>query len=347
MKEQADPNLSTSIKVVDKEALTNAAGIAESYESTRKSSGNKSLISATPKPAIATQNLTQTFGAIRALNNITLTIPAGKVTALLGPNGAGKSTLIDLATGLTKPKSGNIKVFGLDPLRAVRSGRIGVSQQSGTFPEILTIKSALQLLAAAWPKHLPIEQLMELCDLNKIAKRKIKKCSGGEVQRFKLALALLPNPDLLILDEATTGMDVNARVDFWQIMHHLAQQERTIVFATHYLAEAEDFAHNIAILDHGQLAASDSPDKIRSLARSHLSALLAESSHTGAQRALAKVQGARNWNIWFDNERIHIDGADLDDALRTLAQFDEAADFSLTRASLDEAFTHITQEANR
>ena len=139
---------------------------------------------------------------------------------------------------------------------------------------------------------------------------------------------------------------MNARAAFWQIMHHLAQQERTIVFATHYLSEAEDFAHNIVILDHGQLAASGSPDKIRSLARSHLSALLPESSRTGAQRALAKVQGGRNWNIWFDNERIHIDGADLDDALRTLAQFDEATDFSLTRASLDEAFTHITQEVN-
>ena len=120
-------------------------------------------------PILESKGLCKYFGGLKAVENVDMKVMAGDIFGIIGPNGAGKSTLIDLATGLTKPKSGNIKVFGFDPLRAVRSGRIGVSQQSGTFPEILTIKSALQLLAAAWPKHLPIEQLMELCDLNKIA----------------------------------------------------------------------------------------------------------------------------------------------------------------------------------
>ncbi len=177
----------------------------------------------------------------------------GEIVALLGVNGAGKSTFLDIVLGLATPTQGDISVYGMSPREAVRRSLVGAMLQTGALPRDGKVRNTIDLVAAMHANPIPTDELLERTTLTKLAKRPLNKLSGGEVQRVRLALALSGNPDFLILDEATAGMDALARRAFWDTMHAEAAEGRTLLFATHYLTEARKEADRIVIIDAGKV----------------------------------------------------------------------------------------------
>jgi ABC-type Na+ transport system ATPase subunit NatA len=176
------------------------------------------------------------FRAVRELN---LSIPRGQVVAFLGPNGAGKSTTIDMILGLTEPDGGTIEVLGTDPLTAASTGRSAAVLQSGGLLPDVTVGALVAMMGSLYIDSDPAAAITR-AGLGGLVNRRVSKCSGGEQQKVRFALALLSNPELLLLDEPTAGMDVTARKHFWQAMRAQAANGTTVMFATHYLEEAQD-----------------------------------------------------------------------------------------------------------
>ena len=204
-------------------------------------------------PALQATNIHQSFGHVDALRGVDLTLMPGEIVALLGVNGAGKSTFLDIVLGLATPTQGDISVYGMSPREAVRRSLVGAMLQSGALPRDGKVRNTIDLVAAMHANPIPTDELLERANLTKLAKRPLNKLSGGEVQRVRLALALSGNPDFLILDEATAGMDALARRAFWDTMHAEAAEGRTLLFATHYLTEARKEADHIVIIDAGKV----------------------------------------------------------------------------------------------
>ncbi|MFC2641106.1 MAG: ABC transporter ATP-binding protein [Propionibacterium acidifaciens] len=227
-------------------------------------------VSAPGQAAIEVDSISKSFrtagdGRVDAVRDMSFTIRSGEVVALLGPNGAGKSTTIDMILGLTRPDSGAVRVFGGAPLDASRSGRAAVVAQSGGLLAENTVRQTMRVIAALHPGS-SIDSCMSRAGITDLADRQVSKCSGGEQQRLRFALALLPDPDLLILDEPTAGMDVRARRDFWREIRVEAQAGRTILFATHYLDEVDEFADRVVLVKEGRVIADDTADAIRTAA---------------------------------------------------------------------------------
>lgn len=218
--------------------------------------------------ALQVSDLHKHFGTLRAVDGVSFRVPQGSVMALLGPNGAGKTTTLDMALNLSQPTAGSIKVLGGTPATAITHGRISAVLQTGGLLGDMRVHEALAWIAATYggPVATPENRarVMEQAGIADLAKRKIRKCSGGEQQRIKFALSLLPDPDLLILDEPTAGMDAQARHEFWAVMRRQAQRGKTIIFATHYLQEAQDYAERIVLMHHGQVIADGSAAEITS-----------------------------------------------------------------------------------
>lgn len=219
-------------------------------------------------PAIRATGLTKTFRGIdgspvHAVRGIDLTVQPGEIVAFLGPNGAGKTTAVDMLLGLTAPTSGSVEVYGDTPGRAVAAGRVSAVMQTGGLLPDFTVRETVRAVAAAHGRLDRVDEVVERADLAPIANRLVQACSGGEQQRVKFALALVPDPDLIILDEPTTGMDVGARQQFWEAMRVDAAAGRTIVFATHYLAEADAFAERTVLMAHGEIVADGATADVR------------------------------------------------------------------------------------
>jgi len=209
--------------------------------------------------AVRLTDLHKTFGDVTAVDGVDLTISPGEVVALLGPNGAGKTTTIDMILGLSRPTSGDARVFGMSPRQAVDRGLVAaVMQTAGLLPDI-TVRETVQLTASLFSHRIDAEEAMRRAGVTDFASRIVKKCSGGQQQRLRFAMALVSDPALLILDEPTTGMDVEGRRSFWEAIHADAERGRTIVFATHYLEEADAFADRIVLMRHGRIIADGTP----------------------------------------------------------------------------------------
>lgn len=210
-------------------------------------------------PAIRTSALTKTFTVgshvVTATDGVDLTIHQGEIVAFLGPNGAGKTTTVDMILGLTEPSAGRVEVFGSTPHEAVAAGRVSAMLQTGGLLPDFTVGETVAAVAALHGRSDRVEEVLVRSGLTGLARRRVQACSGGEQQRLKFALALVPDPDLIILDEPTTGMDVRARHEFWDAMRADAATGRTIVFATHYLAEADAFAERTILMRSGRIVA--------------------------------------------------------------------------------------------
>jgi ABC-2 type transport system ATP-binding protein len=209
-------------------------------------------------PAIHATGLRKQFrstdgATVLAVDDVDLTIHPGEIVAFLGPNGAGKTTTVDMLLGLTQPDAGSIEVYGVEPGAAVRAGRVSAVMQTGGLLNDFTVRETVEVVAALHGRTDRVGEVMERAGLTALAGRRVQACSGGEQQRLKFALALVPDPDVIILDEPTTGMDVAARQKFWDTMRADAAQGRTIVFATHYLAEADAFAERTVLMAHGRI----------------------------------------------------------------------------------------------
>lgn len=225
------------------------------------------MTTTTMAPAINIQGLKRTFGTgssrVTAVAGIDITVQRGEVVALLGPNGAGKTTTLDMLLGLSAPTSGTVEVLGQSPRKAVQAGNLSAVLQTGGLLADITVKETVEVLASFHGALHRVPEVMRLTDLERIASRRVGKCSGGEQQRVKFAAALLPDPDVLVLDEPTAGMDVNARRHFWEVMRADASAGRTIVFATHYLEEAEQFAPRTIVMNRGEVVADGATSELR------------------------------------------------------------------------------------
>jgi len=215
---------------------------------------------------VAFDQVSKTYGAVRAVDGLTLTLRPGETVALLGPNGAGKSTTLDLLLGLKHADSGTVRLFGATPREAIVAGRVGAMLQSGGLMDEVTVAELVRLACALHPRPYRVADVLARAGVAQIADRKVDKLSGGQAQRVRFALATAGDSDLIVLDEPTTGMDVTTRQAFWATMREQADQGRTVLFATHYLEEADAIADRVLVLHRGRLLADGTAAEIKAKA---------------------------------------------------------------------------------
>jgi ABC-2 type transport system ATP-binding protein len=215
--------------------------------------------------AILAQNLVKQFGGRTAVDNLSFEIEAGQVTALLGPNGAGKTTTMEILAGFTAPSRGTVRVLGQDPRRAGRSwhARIGVVLQSTSLDDQLTVAEAIRLFRSLFPRPRSLAEVLDMIDLDADAGTKIGALSGGQRRRVDLGLGIVGRPELLFLDEPTTGLDPQARRRAWTVIGDLASNGTTVLLTTHYLEEAQRLAHRVIVLADGRIVTDATPDQVR------------------------------------------------------------------------------------
>ncbi|MFF3335133.1 ABC transporter ATP-binding protein [Streptomyces sp. NPDC002888] len=223
-------------------------------------------VAPTTTPVVGFDQVSKAYGDVRAVDGLTLALHPGETVALLGPNGAGKSTTLDLLLGLKQPDAGAVRVFGTSPREAIVAGRVGAMLQSGGLMDEVTIAELVRLACALHPRPYPAADVLARAGLAQIADRKVNKLSGGQVQRVRFALATAGDSDLIVLDEPTTGMDVSARQSFWATVREQADEGRTVLFATHYLEEADAIADRVLVLHRGRLLADGTAAEIKAKA---------------------------------------------------------------------------------
>lgn len=295
-------------------------------------------------PAVDVRGVGKVFNAssrepVPALHDVSLTIQRGEIVGLLGTNGAGKTTPIDLILGLTSPTSGTINVLGTSPKEAAKTGRIGAVMQSGGLLPDITVKETLELLGAAFPSHRPLKDIIERANLGDILSRRVGKCSGGEQQRVRFGLALLGDPELLLLDEPTAGMDAAARRHFWEAMHHEAESGRTIVLTTHYLEEADSFAQRIVMLNKGEVQADGSTEEIR---KSNSTRIIRATFPDGLPDSLLSADLPGVVRLERTKTGLTITTRDSDAVARFLLTKTAARDITIAGHSLEDSFLELS-----
>ena len=290
--------------------------------------------------ALKLTGVKKAFGAVRAVDGIDLSIAPGETVALLGPNGAGKSTMINMMLGLLEPTSGRIDVFGTEPRRAVRAGRIGAMLQEAGFVSNATVREMVDLARAVYPKPLPTDEVLRIADLADLAGRRLDKLSGGQSQRARFAFALAGNPDLLMLDEPTSAMDVASRQGFWAAMRAYAAGGKTILFATHYLEEADDFADRVIVVAHGRVIADGTGAQIKKVVGGRT---VSFGLNGGGTADLDKLPGVSRIEVRGDRAFLRSD--DSDATVRALVGSGRPfADLEIAGAGLEEAFLVLTND---
>jgi ABC-2 type transport system ATP-binding protein len=217
-------------------------------------------------PVVSFDNVSKHYGSLKAVDGLSLDLRAGETVALLGPNGAGKSTSLDMLLALRKPTSGKIRMFGSDPYHAVKSGRVGAMLQSGGLMPEVTVLELVTLVAGLQPHPVPIATTLRRAGIESIADQRVDRLSGGQTQRVRFALAIVGECDLIVLDEPTTAMDVETRRRFWASMKEEVAEGKTLLFATHYLEEADQAADRILVINRGRLLADGTPAEIKARA---------------------------------------------------------------------------------
>lgn len=213
---------------------------------------------------VRAENLRKSYGNVPALRGISFEIKKGEVFGLLGPNGAGKTTTIEIMVGLRQPDEGSVRVCGLDPARESDElkQRIGAALQATVLPDKMSVEEALRLFASFYKQHAPIESLLENFGLAEKRRAFFDALSGGQKQRLALALALVNNPELVLLDEPTVGLDAMLRRDIYALVERFRSEGRTVLLTTHYIEEAERLCDHVAIIDQGQVVAMGTPREL-------------------------------------------------------------------------------------
>jgi ABC-2 type transport system ATP-binding protein len=267
------------------------------------------------------ENVAKSYGALRALESVSFSVERGEIVALLGPNGAGKTTALEIALGLRTADAGSVRLFGGSPRDVAVRRRFGVTPQESGFPDVLRVEEILAFVAAHYPRPSPITETLQRFGLDKMRKRRAGTLSGGESRRLALALAFLGNPELLVLDEPTTGLDVDSRRGLWDNVRRLGSV-RSILFTTHYLEEAQAFATRILVIDRGRLLFDGQPTALRE-----------------------RVGGRRLSYVGADGPvSISVDDADAY-VRRMIAEGIAFSGLEITRPSLEEAFLSLTRDA--
>jgi len=304
--------------------------------------------SAATDDVIVLDDLHRSYGlgerTVTAVDGVDLTVRRGEIVALLGPNGAGKTTTLDMLLGLTDPSSGSVRVFGQKAAQAAASGRIAAVLQTGGLLSDLTVRETVEVIASLHGRAAlsRVPDVLARADLTQLSRRRISKCSGGEQQRVKFALALVADPDILVLDEPTAGMDVPARRHFWDVMRADADAGRTIVFATHYLEEAEQFARRTVVMHRGKIVADAPTASLRaSLGARLLAATLPATGADALMATLGATEGVTELRV--DAERVSLRAADSD-AVASILLNAGAHDLEIAAPTLETAFTALTED---
>jgi ABC-2 type transport system ATP-binding protein len=279
-------------------------------------------------------------GPVHAVRGVDVAVRQGETVALLGPNGAGKSTTVDMLLGLQEPDEGSVAVFGGPPERAVRAGRVGVMLQAGGVLRELTVRELVAMMAALFPAPLGVAETLSLAQLDGIADRRTERLSGGETQRLRFAVALVGDPDLLVLDEPTVGMDVESRHAFWTTVRDLSAGGKTFLFATHYLEEADAYADRAVLMARGRVVADGPTTEIKAIVGSRTIRATLPDVPAGALERLPGVTRAER-----HGEAIVLASSDSDTSLRELlARYADAHDIEVRGAGLEEAFLQLTAD---
>ncbi|MDF2990734.1 MAG: ABC-type multidrug transport system, ATPase component [Microbacterium sp.] len=296
------------------------------------------MTSSTPTPAaIDARGVVKSFGAVHAVRGIDLSIRPGEIVAFLGPNGAGKTTTIDMILGLTVPDAGSIQVVGHTPRGAVARGLVSAVLQTGGLLKDLTVRETVELTASLFAEKRPVDEALERAGIRNLASRRVGLCSGGEQQRLRFAMALVSDPALLILDEPTTGMDVEARRSFWNAIRADAARGRTVMFATHYLDEADEYADRIILMRGGEIVADGSTAEIKNLVSGRVLHATLPDADIAALAALPGVD-----SVEAAGERVAIRTSDSDALARHLLTTTDARDLEITAQNLESVFLTLT-----
>lgn len=291
--------------------------------------------------ALSLRGVTRSYGEVRALDGLDLEIRPGEIVALLGPNGAGKSTAMEMMVGLATPEQGSVRVLGTDPTTATRTGLIGTMLQAGALLPDQRVRTMLRMLHSLQAHPMPMAEVVAQADIAELMPRRISALSGGQSQRVRFAIALLGDPQVLLLDEPTVGMDIGARRAFWQQMRQVAASGRTVVFATHHLEEAEREAGRVVVMDRGRVVADGTGAEIAAVVAGRVITLRGVAPEQVA--ALPGVDSAAVDET--DDRRVRAVCADSDAALAALFTGPLASDVHdvlVSAPGLEEAFLRIT-----
>jgi ABC-2 type transport system ATP-binding protein len=295
--------------------------------------------------SIELQGLVKTYrggshGPVQAVRGIDMSIPRGETVALLGPNGAGKSTTIDMMLGLSRPDAGAVRVFGRSPREAVDAGTVGAMLQTGELIRDLSVRELISLVASLYREPMAVDEVLSLAGLTDVADQRTQKLSGGQTQRVRFAIALVSDPQLLVLDEPTVAMDAQGRRDFWAAMRAYAARGRTILFATHYLEEADANADRAVLMAAGRIVADGPTTEIK--ARVGTRTIRATLPGPGLDE-LGALPGVGNTER--HGEAVILRCPDSDAAIRALLErYPSARDIEITGAGLEEAFLELTED---
>ena len=301
------------------------------------------VVFVTVDSSIELQGLTKTYhggsrGPVPAVRGIDMSIARGETVALLGPNGAGKSTTIDMMLGLTRPDAGLVRVFGDSPREAVDAGVVGAMLQTGELIRDLSVRELIALVASLYREPMAVDEVLSLAGLREVADQRTQKLSGGQTQRVRFAIALVSDPQLLVLDEPTVAMDAQGRRDFWMAMRAYAARGRTILFATHYLEEADANADRAVLMAAGRIVADGPTTEIKARVGTRTIRATLPEAGLDALQALPGVASAER-----HGEAVILRCADSDAAIRALLErYPSAKDIEITGAGLEEAFLELT-----
>lgn len=283
---------------------------------------------------IAANGLAKRFGKVTAVHEISFGVRSGQCFGLLGPNGAGKTTTLEMLEGIQAPSAGQVLFHGRPLDRAFRE-QIGIQFQATALQDFQRVREALTMFASLYQRHTNLRELIELCHLSEILERDTRKLSGGQRQRLLLAIALVNAPQLVFLDEPTTGLDPQARRNFWSLLDRVRERGTTILLTTHYMEEAERLCDEIAIIDHGRLLAQGAP---QALIDAHFPAAVLRLPRAtwGAHEPLPDHAEMRDTTI-----EIYVD--DVSSALELLERRGVSlADLRVDRPSLEDLFLKLT-----
>ena len=289
--------------------------------------------------ALEVRALRRYYGKIRAVDGVDLAVRRGEVVALLGPNGAGKTTTLDALLGLSTPDSGQIALLGQPPREAIAAGRVGAVLQGGQLLTGATVREMLSAMRALQPKPAPFASVADAAGIGDLLGRRVDKLSGGQTQRVRFALALVGDPELLILDEPTAGLDTAARRAFWASVRGYAARGRTVLFSTHYLEEADEVADRIVLIAGGKVVADGPTTEIRAVA----AARLIRATIPGASEdELALLPGVTT--VDRHGASVALRSVDSDQTLRSLlAAYPKARDIEVSVAPLADAVLALTE----
>jgi len=293
-------------------------------------------------PAVSFEQVSKNYGSVQAVRELNLRLPQGRAIAFLGPNGAGKSTSMEILLGLKHASSGRVEVFGKTPRQAMTAGHVGAMLQSGGLPADVTVRELLTLMTKLHPKPLPVDEVLLRANIADLADRRAGKLSGGQTQRVRFAVAIAGDSDLIVLDEPTTGMDVENRQIFWNSMKAQAERGKTVLFATHYLEEADQIADQVVVINKGRLLANGSVADIKAMA--------------GFQRIAFRLPGITREQLLdlphvvsldVVHDRVQIQTSDSDKTFYALLdQGLRPQEIEISALGLEQAFVAITERDN-